>query len=508
MYHRRRSVNGLASLIPLQTATKVPLRRQLYQGLQRAIVSRQLPGGTRLPSSRVLAGELEMSRTTVVEVYQQLLLEGYLEGRRGSGTYISRTVPDALLAPVVPPSILAKRGTLHPSLSQVSLAVSRSSADKAPGKRAFWVGQPALEAFPHVIWQRLVSRCYRRSWQDLFGYQDSVGYRPLREAIAAYLGVARSVRCTAEQVIITSSSQQGLDLVIRTLMQRDDSVWMEDPGYSGARWAFQKAGLTVVPVPIDSAGLDVTAAKTLAPSARLAFITPSHQFPLGTTMGLERRLTLLAWAAEQQSWIIEDDCGCEYRYAGRPLPALQGLDDAGRVLYVGTFSNILFPALRLGYLVAPPALVDTLASARRDTDLHPPALEQAVLADFIMQEHFVRHVRRMRALYAERQEVLRSAIDRYMSGVLEVHPDPAGMHLMAWLPSQVETSEPIVQAARADGVELLPLSSFSMQLLGRQGLVLGYAGFDDDQIVEGVRTLSRVLERTLKRSLYRVACEA
>ena len=383
MYHRIPNLNGLASLIPLQTATTVPLRHQLYQGLRTAIVSHQLQGGTRLPSSRALAGQLQLSRTTVVDVYQQLLLEGYLEGHRGSGTFVSHTLPDVLLAPAATPPTRAERVPLRPSASPVPVAVFPPSAFKAPGQRAFQVGQPALDAFPHTIWQRLLGQRYRRSWHELFDYQDALGYRPLREAIAAYLGMARGVRCTPDQVIITAGSQQGLNLLARTLLQPGDAVWMEDPGYGGARWAFQQAGLQVVPVPLDSAGLDVTAAQILAPDARLAYVTPSHQFPLGTTMSLERRLALLAWATDQQSWIVEDDCSSEYRYAGRPLPALQGLDADGRVLYLGSFSKILFPALRLGYLVVPPALVDTVVAARRGADLHSPVLEQAVVADFI-----------------------------------------------------------------------------------------------------------------------------
>jgi GntR family transcriptional regulator/MocR family aminotransferase len=354
----------------------------------------------------------------------------------------------------------------------------------------------------------LLSQRYRRSWQEFFGYQDALGYRPLREAIAAYLGMARGVRCTPDQVIITAGSQQGLNLLARTLLQPGDAIWMEDPGYGGARWAFQQAGLQVVPVPLDSAGLDVSAAQILAPDARLAYVTPSHQCPVGMTMNLERRLALLAWATDQQGWIVEDDCSSEYRYVGRPLPALQGLDAGGRVLYLGSFSKILFPALRLGYLVVPPTLVDTVAAARQGADLHSPVLEQAVVADFILQGHFLRHIRRMRTLYSGRQAVLRAAIGRYLSGVLEVHPDSAGMHLMAWLPPQLEESEPIVQAAHAGGVELLPLSYFSMRPLRRQGLLLGYAAFNDDQIIEGVRTLCRVLERTLKHPLYTLPLDA
>jgi GntR family transcriptional regulator / MocR family aminotransferase len=495
--HHNRKLNGLASVIPLSATTKVPLRHQLYQGLRRAIVSRQLMGGTRLPSSRALAGQLHLSRTTVVEVYQQLLLEGYLEGRRGSGTYISRTLPDALLAPAAAPYGRLERALWASPAQPLRGGFLPVVAENPPAYPAFRVGQPALEAFPHAIWQRLLARRYRQSWQELFGYQDAAGYRPLREAIAAYLGIARGVRCAPEQVIVTSGSSQALDLIARLLLQAGDAVWVEDPGYFGARWAFQGAGLRLIPTAFDRDGFDVAAGQSLYPDARVAYVTPSHQFPMGTTMSLERRLALLAWATDQQGWIVEDDYDSAYRYFGRPLPAIQGLDDAGRVLYVGTFSRVLFPSLRLGYLVVPQSLMKTLVTARRGAELQASVLEQAVVADFMAQGHFERHIRRMRALYAERQAVLREAIDQHMSGVLEVHPTPAGMHLVAWLPPEVKESDQIVRAARDHQIETLPLSNCSMRTLSRQALVLGYAAPNEGQIVEGVRTLSRVVDRSL-----------
>jgi GntR family transcriptional regulator / MocR family aminotransferase len=497
MHRRNQKLSGLASVIPLLATTNVPLRRQLYQGLRRAIVSHQLLGGTRLPSSRALAADFHLSRTTVVEAYQQLLLEGYLEGRRGSGTYVSRTIPDALLAPAAAPYGRIER-TIWASPSQVLRGgYLPVAADNAPEHPAFRVGQPALEAFPHTIWQRLLARRYRQSWQELFGYQDAAGYRPLREAIAAYLGVARGVRCAPEQVIVTSGAQQALDMIARLLLQAGDAVWVEDPGYFGARWAFQGAGLRLIPMAFDSDGFDVDAGQSLHPDARLAYVTPSHQFPMGATMSLERRLALLAWAKDRGGWIVEDDCDSAYRYFGRPLPAIQGLDDAGRVLYVGTFSKVLFPSLRLGYLVVPQSLMKTLVTARREAELHASVLEQAVVADFMAQGHFERHIRCMRTLYAERQAILREAIGQQMSGLLEVHPTPAGMHLVAWLPSEVKESEQIVRAARDYQIETLSLSYCSMRPLSRQALVLGYAAPNEGQIVEGVRTLSQVVDRSL-----------
>jgi GntR family transcriptional regulator/MocR family aminotransferase len=492
MRRRNPQLNGLASVIPLSAATSIPLRRQLYQGMRSAIVSRQLLGGTRLPSSRALAAQFHLSRTTVLEAYQQLLLEGYLEGRRGSGTYVSRTIPDVLLSPAAAPYGSLERATRASPSWPLHAAI-----DNAQVNPAFRVGQPALEAFPHTIWQRLLARRYRESWRELFGYQDAAGYGPLREAIASYLGIARGVRCAPEQVIVTSGAQQALDLIARVLLQAGDAVWVEDPGYFGARWAFKRAGLRLIPTTLDRDGFDVAVGQSLSPDARLAYVTPSCQFPLGATMSLERRLALLAWAKNREGWIVEDDYDGEYRFVGRPLPAIQGLDDAGRVLYLGSFSKVLFPSLRLGYVVLPPVLVKSLVTANLGAELHASALEQAVVADFMAQGHFDRHIRRMRTLYARRQATLREAISQYMPGLLEVHPAEAGMHLVAWLPSEVDECEQIVRAARDHHLEMLSLSYCSMRPLSRQALVLGYAAPDESQIVDGVRTLRWVVDRCL-----------
>lgn len=524
-------ITGLASLIPLHAATDVPLRRQLYQGLRRAIITRQLSGGTRLPSSRALANTLELSRTTVLQAYQQLLLEGYLEGRRGSGTYVARTLPDAFLAsaqarhaspeqssllPMTPPPSLpggsapvsahrpspfvtsmivglssAKDGLLPPALRAGQLALPAIYYKHA--SLAFRIGQPALDAFPHRTWQELLARRYRASWQDLFGYPYEPGYQLLREAIASYVGVARGVRCTPQQVIVTSGTSQGLDLIARVLFQPGAAVWMEEPGYWAARWVFQRAGLRVIPVPVDSAGLDLAAGQALYPDACLAYVTPSHQFPLGATMTLERRLALLRWAREQDGWIIEDDYDSEYRYTGRPLPALQGLDEAGRVLYLGTFSKVLFPALRLGYLIVPPALADSFFRTHMEASAYPPLLEQAVVADFMIEGHFQRHIRRMRTLYGQRQAALRETLAQQLPGLLEVPPDPAGMHLVAWLPHGMDGKR-VADAARNLGLAMRPLSFFSLSPLRRDALVLGYAAVNEGQIAAGARLLVRAIE--------------
>ena len=326
---------------------------------------------------------------------------------------------------------------------------------------------------------------------ELFEYGDAAGYRPLREAIAAYVRAARAVRCDAEQVIIVSGSQQGIDLTARLLLDSGDQAWVEEPGYPTGRAVFAAAGVRLCPVPVDSEGLDVRAGASRAAGAKLVYVTPSHQFPLGMTMTLPRRLALLEWARRTGAWVLEDDHNSEYRYTSRPLAALQGLDAAGQVIYLGTFSKVLFPALRLGYLIVPPRLVDAFLAARTIMDRHPPTAPQAALADFIADGHFARHVRRSRALYAERQGVLVAAA-RAIAGTLDVGPAEAGMHLVGRLGGECDDRN-VAIAARACGVEVSPLSAYHFRPGGRGGLLLGYAAYTERDIREGVQRLARAL---------------
>jgi len=378
-----------------------PLYRQLYNAVRAAILDGQLPAGARLPATRVLAVDLGLSRTTVLTAMAQLLAEGYVEGKRGSGTCVARILPDAALhigrapAGVGPSSsatgrTLSRRGQL---LATASLGPSRD----AGMARAFRPGVPALDLFPWKTWLAIEGRLLRRLSGALRLYDNPAGYRPLRQAVADYLGAARAVRCEADQVIVVAGSQQALDLVARVLLDPGDAVWVEEPGYAGAKGALAAAGARVVPAPVDAEGLDVAAARQRCAAARLAYVTPSHQYPLGMTMSLSRRLALLRWASDAGAWVVEDDYDSEYRYTGRPLAALQGLDTEGRVIYTGTFSKVLFPALRLGYLVVPTDLADAFARAKALTDRGSPVLGQAMLADFLAEGHFGRHIRRMRA---------------------------------------------------------------------------------------------------------------
>ena len=327
----------------------------------------------------------------------------------------------------------------------------------------------------------------------MLGYGDPAGYRPLREAIAAYLGAARAVRCTADQVIIVAGSQQGLDIAARLLLDPGDAAWVEEPGYTGAKGALSAAGARLVPVPVGPEGLEVAAGIAACPTARLAYVSPSHQYPLGVTLSLAQRLALLDWADHAQAWILEDDYDSEYRYTSRPLAALQGLDRAERVLYIGTFSKVLFPALRLGYVVVPPDLVSPFVAARAVADRHSPSIEQAVVADFIREGHFARHIRRMRALYAERQAILLDAAHQTFGDRLSIPSAEAGMHLVAWLPDGADAAT-IAIRAEALGVVVQPLSAYTTTPLARQGLLLGYAAFPTEEIRAGMRQLARAWE--------------
>jgi GntR family transcriptional regulator/MocR family aminotransferase len=429
----------------------------------------------------------------VLDAYAQLLAEGYVEGHAGSGTYVTRTLPDMVLQLQTTTSVVHAPQARHPSRRGRLLATTPVSISRDSGPPpAFRPGIPAFDVFPFDIWARLMTRHWRQPPPELLSYGDPAGYPPLRKAIAEYLGAARGVRCTPEQIIVVAGSQQGLDLATRVLLDVGDRAWIEDPGYIGARGAIQSAGAELVPVPVDQEGLDVAQAVSRCATARLVYITPSHQFPLGVTMSLPRRLALLEWAHRAGAWVLEDDYDSEYRYTGRPLPALQGLDTENRTVYLGTLSKTLFPSLRLGYMVVPADLADAFIATKALTDRHAPSVEQAVLADFITEGHFARHIRRTRILYAERQAALVEAAARHLQGLLEISPAEAGMHLVGWLPEGMSDTQASRRAASA-GLDTPALSSYALEPLSRGGLLLGYAAVDENEIRQGIHRLSAAL---------------
>lgn len=482
-------------------STGVPLYRQIYETLRQSILSGHLPAQSQMPSTRTLAAQLAVSRMTIVTAYEQLLAEGYIEAKTGSGTYVGSVLPEVMLeirdakspqskTPASVSPMLSKRGQMLASFDHTHLRGSRTDKKFS----AFHAGIPAMDAFPFDIWSRLVSRRLKKMNVSLFGSGNPAGYEPLRRTVAGYLQTARAVRCTSEQVFIVAGAQQALALIAQVLIDEGDAVWMENPGHLGTRNLFATAGAKIVSVPIDEEGFDLSFALKENKEARLACVTPSHQFPLGTVMSLARRLALLKWAANSNSLIVEDDYDSEFRYAGRPLASLQGLDEqaVNRVIYVGTFSSTIFPALRLGYMVVPEHLIDAFTAARALMDSHSPSIDQAALTDFIEEGHFGRHLRKMRALYAERQAVLVSAAQNELRGLLEVPADKAGMHLIGWLPDGVKARN-VAQKASEQGVIVKPLSAYSSTKLAREGLILGYTAFTPGQIRNGVKRLAKIL---------------
>ena len=476
-----------------------PLYQQLYAALREAILNGRLGRGRRVPSSRTLADELSISRNTVVSAYEQLLAEGYLETRAGSGSYVTSELPDAMTTAVPRASAAPKHALPGLSARGRGLSDIRSTLSPDGPPWAFRTGVPALDAFPVDLWARLAHQAWKNAELGQLGYGDAAGYKPLRSAIADYLRASRAVVCEPEQVLVVSGSQEALFLAALTLLDPGDTVWFEEPGYRGARTAILAAGAVPIPIGIDDEGLRVEEGDARAPQARAIYVTPSHQFPLGVTMSLARRLELVTWAHRHRAWILEDDYDSEFRYEGRPLASLQGLDPDGRVLYTGTFSKVLAPALRVGYLVVPPALVDALTSARAVVDRQSPTIDQVILARFLREGHFARHVRRMRQLYRERQAVLVEAARRDLRGLVDIEPQAAGLHLVGWLPKQADDRTAAARAAEA-GVEVSPLTNFFASPAGhRPGIMLGYASSDAVTIRRGVKNLARALEKGSRR---------
>jgi GntR family transcriptional regulator / MocR family aminotransferase len=473
------------------------LYRWIYEELRTAILDGRLQPGSRLPATRDLAETFRVSRPTIITAFEHLKSEGYVEGRVGSGTYVSEVLPDQLLQ--VRSTRSAKRlPHRRMPLSSYARRLHPFFSATAPRTvRAFRANQPALDAFPTTLWAQVAARRLRRVSSTLLAGGESLGYRPLRQAVADYLNTARGVKCSAEQVLIVSGAQEALDRTGRILLDAGDPVWMEEPSYPGAVRVFQALGARIQAVPVDEEGLDPELGKQRCARARLVYVTPAHQYPLGVTMTLRRRLALIEHARRSGMMIFEDDYDSEYRYSGRPVPALQGLDRSGVVLFAGSFSAVLFPALRLGYLVVPESMVDVFAAAGSVSTHHPPLLEQAVLCDFITEGHFARHVRRMRELYAERLAVLLESARQELKGLLEISSVEAGLQTIGWLQGQLSAERAAAAGAEHD-LEVIPLNRYAWGRIRRQGLVLGFAAVDPREIRRGVDRLAAAL-RSLRQ---------
>lgn len=479
------------ALIPSLETTldgDLPLHRQIYGRIRSAVLTGALPAGAKLPSSRVLADDIGVSRNTIEEAYGHLETEGFLVRRTGSGSFVSDTLLHARRT---------RAGSLPSGRRSVSARGKSMGAQRnciEPMTVRPFVGVPAVEAFPLETWHRLIARRARELAPENLLYGQPAGHPDLREAIATYLCAARGVRCDANQVIVLSSSQQGLDLAARVLIDTGDEVWMEEPGYHGARAALHACGARTVPVRVDENGLDVDEGKRIAPTARLAYVTPSHHYPLGITMSLERRLALLEWARRAGAWILEDDYDSEYRYCGRPLSSIQGLDTSERVIYIGTFTKVMFPSLRIAYIVVPHDLVDTFVNARTQIDGHNAPFFQTVLADFMNEGHFGTHVRRMRSLYMARRDVFVEAAERELGDIVTLGPTDGGLHATGFL--RVGNDRDVAASAGARDIHVQPLSRFYAGAHPRMGLVMGYAGLSPNMIREGLRTMGKAIRRS------------
>lgn len=475
-----------------------PLYLQLYRALRRSILDRDLPPGARLPASRALAGDLGLSRNVVLLAYEQLLAEGYVHGRVGSGTFVAPSLPD--LSPATAALSRPPAGA-QPRLSgfgrqavELWRPYARDLAAPRP-RYDFRYGVVAIDSRALAQWRRLAAR---QAARPVPGYGSPQGLAALREAIADYARRQRGCVCAPERIVVVNGSQQALDLIARLLVAPGDRVLVEEPGYRGARHAWLAAGAELVPAAVDGEGMALESAGPAAHGARLAYVTPSHQFPTGAVLSLPRRLALLDWARVNDAFVVEDDYDSEFRYQGRPVEAVQGLDRDGRTVYVGTFSKVLFPALRLGYLILPDALVEPFAAAKWLADRHAPLLEQGVLAAFIAEGHFERHLRRMRTLYGARREALLAALDARFGQSVEVAGTRAGIHLLAWLRDLPRARlAALARAALAQDVGVYPVNPLYLDPPPRAGLLLGYAALEPEAIREGVERLAGAVEGLL-----------
>ena len=448
------------------------MHRQLASELKRLILAQTIAPGARLPSSRVYAEELGVSRATIVAAVDELIAEGYAEGRHGSGVFVAPDLPDHVLRAAAQAAPLAE--SVLPRPDEV---------------RPFQPAAPELALFPHEIWAKLMLKTWRNPIRDLLSSPDPLGWAPLRLAIADHLRAFRGMRCAPEQVVITSGAGEALELLAQSILKRGDKVLIEEPGYVLIRKTFSELGLKTVSIPVDADGLDIAKGPR---DARAAVVTPARHYPLGMTMPLARRLALLEWARLRKTWIIEDDYDSEYRYHGKPLPALMGVDEAGIVISLGSFSKTMLPGLRIGYLVVPHALINDISAVMRERGARVSLFLQPVLADFMRLGHYAIHIRRMRRLYTKRQLALREAIVRHAGDVLATTPEPAGMHLICTLTNGMNDRDASRRAAKV-GLLAPALSDYFAGQPFRQGLVLGYAGFDETVIDASIKKLAEAL---------------
>jgi GntR family transcriptional regulator/MocR family aminotransferase len=486
-----RRASGFELILPPRPEG-TPSFHWLRNSLRVEILSGRISPGAKLPASRELARQYQLSRGTILAALGELQAEGYLEARKGSGTYVSRILPEHLLQSQEVSEQDANTAVQKGQhLSAFATRVRPYSLYVKPDSVAFRTNLPALDLFPTTLWAQISARRMRAaSTRDLLGC-EAQGYLPLRQVVAQYVHTSRGVSCIPDQIVIVSGIQEGLDLTARLVLNPGDKVLMEDPGYEGAYTVFRAAGARIVSAYLDAEGAAPKEGDFRG--CRLFYTTPGHQYPIGMTMSLQRRLQLLAWAKKYETAVFEDDYDSEFRFSGRPLPAMQGLDRGGKVIFCGSFNKVMFPSLRLGYLVLPPNLVDIFAHTKAMTTRHHPLLDQAVLCDFIEQGHLGRHLRRMRKVYEERFFVLLECAREHLGEYLEISNIEAGLQTIGLLRNNT-SAELVAERAAMEGIDVVPLSRFRHAASIPEGLQIGFAAVHEMEIEAGILKLARIFE--------------
>ncbi|WP_316751545.1 PLP-dependent aminotransferase family protein [Pedobacter gandavensis] len=486
----------LLTFINLERTLKTPLYIQLYDEIKRGVFDGMLKHGDRMPSTRSLATEFSISRNCVLLAFEQLTLEGFLSSKTGDGTYVCEQLNElkTSIRKLKKVLITEEKPFVVPETNELPLHAK--FVLNYIGQEAMLPFQPSIPSlpdFPFQIWAKIAANVYRNIHELHLGYDSAQGYLPLREALTDYLRINRSINCRADQIVLVNGSSQAMHLIAELLLKTDDQCWMEDPGFLRAKSAFSRFGAKICPVPISASGMDLDFAMQQFPAAKLAYVTPAHQYPLGETMPLMERIKLLKWAAKQNMWVIEDDYESEFRYVNRPIPALKGLDTFGKVIYVGTFNKTLFPALRIGYMVLPSvALAQQFTIAKAVIDRQSPIIDQAILTEFILGGHYSRHLRRMRLVYRKAQEELVFLLKQQLGDQLRVETTDAGMHLVAWLLTDKDASA-VAGKARANGIFIYAVDELSVAFKHPKALILGFTGFSRKLMEEAVFKLKNIL---------------